>query len=228
MLALARNLSKDLLQHAVFRGRFLWRLPRPRIALTFDDGPHPEHTPAMLDALALSGTRATFFVVGREVEKHPEVARRIVAEGHGIGGHSQDHTVMTSLSPEALVADLARCRAAIRDATGLDTALFRPPKGEVSLRAIRTACNAGYTLVHWTRTYSDYRQDGVERLLGRLDAHPPAAGDILLFHDHNACTVEALGRRLPRWGDEKLAFEPLEHLFGRHERPMPAAIGKEL
>ena len=211
MLALARTLSKDLLQQAVFPGRFLWRMPKPAgaIALTFDDGPHPEHTPAMLDALARAGVRATFFVVGREVEKHPEVARRIVAEGHGIGGHSYDHTVITSLAPEALVDDLAHCRQVIREATGLDTGLMRPPKGEVSLRAIRTVCRAGYTLVHWTRTYSDYKQDGVEALTCRIDAEPPIAGDILLFHDHNVHTVQTMTRKLPQWRSEGLQFEPL-------------------
>lgn len=211
MLAFARTLSKDLLQQAVFPDRFLWRLPKPRraVALTFDDGPHPEHTPAMLDVLARAGVRATFFVVGREVEKYPEVARRIVAEGHGIGGHSYDHTVMTTLDAAGLVDDLAHCRRVIREATGLDTGLFRPPKGEVSLRSIRTACRAGYTLVHWTRTYSDYKQDGVEPLTHRLDAAPPVAGDVLLFHDHNPFTVRALDAKLPQWRAGGLEFAPL-------------------
>ena len=209
MLALARTLSKDLLQQVVFPGRFLWRMPKPAIALTFDDGPHPEHTPAMLDALARAGVHATFFVVGREVEKYPEVARRIVAEGHGIGGHSYDHTVITTLDAAALVDDLGHCRRVIRDATGLDSGLMRPPKGEVSIRSIRTVCQAGYTLVHWTRTYSDYKQDGVAALTGRLDAHPPVPGDVLLFHDHNAFTVQALASRLPQWQSAGLHFGPL-------------------
>jgi peptidoglycan/xylan/chitin deacetylase (PgdA/CDA1 family) len=163
----------------------------------------------MLDALARARVRATFFVVGREVEKYPEVARRIVAEGHGIGGHSYDHTVMTTLDAAALVADLAHCREVIRDATGLDTGLFRPPKGEVSLRSIATACRAGYTLVHWTKTYSDYQQDGVEPLTRRIDAKPPIAGDVLLFHDHNAYTVQTLAEKLPQWRAGGLEFEPL-------------------
>jgi peptidoglycan/xylan/chitin deacetylase (PgdA/CDA1 family) len=205
-------LSKDLLQQLVFPGRFLWRIPKAgdAVALTFDDGPHPEHTPAMLDTLARAGARATFFVVGREVEKYPEVARRIVAEGHGIGGHSYDHTVITSLSSSALVADLAHCRQVIREATGLDTGLMRPPKGEVDLPSIRTVCRAGYTMVHWTRTYSDYRQDGIDALVERIDAAPPTPGDVLLFHDHNAHTVQALAARLLQWRAAGLDFGPLQ------------------
>jgi peptidoglycan/xylan/chitin deacetylase (PgdA/CDA1 family) len=224
MLALARSLSKDLLQRAVFPGRFLWRMPKADggVALTFDDGPHPEHTPAMLDALARAGVRATFFVVGREVEKHPEIALRIVAEGHGIGGHSYDHTVITTLSRTALVADLAHCRRVIREATGLDTGLFRPPKGEVSLGAIRTVCHAGYTLVHWSKTYSDYRQDGTEALIGRIDAAPPMAGDVLLFHDHNAYTVRALATKMPEWERAGLEFGPLHRAVEQPQGPFEA------
>jgi len=230
MLAFARALSKDLLQQAVFPDRFLWRLPKPRraIALTFDDGPHPEHTPAMLDVLARAGVRATFFVVGREVEKHPEVARRIVAEGHGIGGHSYDHTVMTTLNDAALVDDLAHCRRVIREATGLDTGLFRPPKGEVSLRSIRTVCRAGYTLVHWTKTYSDNRQDGVEPLTHRIDAEPPIAGDVLLFHDHNLFTVRALDSKLPQWRAVGMEFAPLNRPVEQPGGGSKAGFGKAL
>jgi peptidoglycan/xylan/chitin deacetylase (PgdA/CDA1 family) len=230
MLALARTLSKDLLQQAVFRDRFLWRLPRPRraVALTFDDGPHPEHTPAMLEMLAHAGVRATFFVIGREVEKHPEVARRIVAEGHGIGGHSYDHTVITSLDAAALVDDLAHCRRVIREATGLDTGLFRPPKGEVSLRSIRTVCRAGYTLVHWTKTYSDYRQDGVEPLIRRIDAAPPVAGDVLLFHDHNEHTVRALAVKLQQWQANGVEFARLHRPVEQPGGASEAGIRKSL
>jgi len=212
MQAMIASAAKDVLQKLVLRGRFVWRLP-PRslvAALTFDDGPHPIYTPAMLDVLAGAGVRATFFVVGERVEQHPELARRIVAEGHGIAGHGYDHRVITSLSRDDLVEDLWRCRRAIAAATGADTALFRPPKGVVSLRAMRTVAAAGFTLVHWTRTYSDYRQDGVPALLARLQRAQPKAGDVLLFHDHNRFTVEVLRRQLPLWRSSGLDFDVLE------------------
>src|SRR5690606_16332590 len=154
----------------VLRDRFIWRLgsDSPRVALTFDDGPHPQYTPAVLELLARLGLKATFFLVGEKVDRHPEIVRRIVEEGHCVGGHSYDHTVITTQSPQALAADLARCRASIDRAAGVDSDLFRPPKGEVDLASMRRVCRLGYRLVHWTRTYGDYRQDGVSPLLERM------------------------------------------------------------
>lgn len=211
MLTLIRETAKDVLQHAVFPGRFVWRLPRASgaIALTFDDGPHPVHTPAVLDMLARAGVPATFFMVGRDVERHPDIVRRMVAEGHAVGGHSYDHTVITSLTPEALRDDLWHCRKVITTAGGRDSPLFRPPKGEVSLASIRTVCRAGFKLVHWTKTYSDYRQDGTAALAARIASLPPRGGDVLLFHDHNSYTVEALAALIPRWRAEGMIFKAL-------------------
>lgn len=211
MKALLRNALKDILQAAVYPGRFLWRLPASSgaVALTFDDGPDPQWTPRMLDMLAHAGVPATFFLVGEAVERHPDVVRRIVAEGHAVGGHSYDHTVITGRPAAVLRDDLARCRAAIRDACGVDSALFRPPKGEVSLASIRTVCGAGYRLVHWSRTYSDYRRDGTAALMSRMTTLGAAAGDVMLLHDNNPFTAEALSSVLPRWQSQPLRFERL-------------------
>jgi peptidoglycan/xylan/chitin deacetylase (PgdA/CDA1 family) len=211
MQSFVRSAAKDALQAIVFRGRFVWRLPATSraLALTFDDGPHPEWTPAALDMLARSGVRATFFLIGREAEKHPGIVRRIVAEGHTLGGHSYDHTVITTQSASALAADLARCRDAIAQACGTVTQLFRPPKGEVSFGSIRTVCREGFTLVHWSKTYSDYRQDGAPALLERIERLGAEDRDILLFHDNNRHTVEALERAVPRWMGAGHRFEAL-------------------
>jgi peptidoglycan/xylan/chitin deacetylase (PgdA/CDA1 family) len=211
MQSFVRSAAKDALQKIVFPGRFVWRLPATSraLALTFDDGPHPEWTPATLEMLARSGVRATFFLIGREVEKYPEIVRRIVDEGHAVGGHSYDHTVITGQTPAELVADLARCRDAIAAACGTVTQLFRPPKGEVNFGAIRTVCRAGFTLVHWSKTYSDYKHDGAEALIARIDRLGAEDRDILLFHDNNRHTVEALERAVPLWTGGGHRFEVL-------------------
>ena len=116
-----------------------WRLPAlsagsagsAGVALTFDDGPHPERTPAVLDLLAQHGQRATFFVIGENVRRYPALVRRIVAEGHALGLHSDSHSWMFNCWPPGRVQrDLERCGAAIADATGRPApTLFRPPVG---------------------------------------------------------------------------------------------------
>lgn len=211
MHAWIRGASKEVLQRVYLPGSFFWRLPpdKPGLCLTFDDGPHPEYSAPVLDMLAEAGVKATFYVIGQNVERHPALARRMVDEGHAIAGHGYDHTVITALSKEGLAADLQRCRDVIRDVTGADTTLFRPPKGEVSLGAIRTVCGLGYRLVHWSKTFGDYRKDGTEALLGRIKALPVEPRDILLFHDNNAYTLEALRQYLPQWRAQGYAFETL-------------------
>ena len=196
-----RNVSKDLLQHVLFRDGFLWRVPGARdIALTFDDGPDPDFTPAVLDLLKELDVRATFFLVGNKVDAHPELAARLVAEGHAVGGHGYDHQVITSMSRDGLGEDLRRCAAAIGRATGLETRLFRPPKGEVDLGSIYCSVRThGYRLAHWSLTYSDYRRDGLQPLLDRMRHRPPRAGDVILLHDNNPYTVDALAKVLPDW-----------------------------
>lgn len=206
-----RGASKELLQRVLLRGGFVWRLARPTsaVALTFDDGPHPEYTPQVLDMLARHQVKATFFMVGRNVDRYPQLVQRMVREGHAVGGHSYEHTVITVQTPDALAADLSRCRDAIRSAVGVDADLFRPPKGEVNLSSIRRVCRLGYKLIHWTKTYGDYQQDGVEPLLARMKKQPPAGGDVLLFHDHNPHTVSALDQQIPCWQSAGLTFETL-------------------
>jgi peptidoglycan/xylan/chitin deacetylase (PgdA/CDA1 family) len=199
------------MQHVVLRGGFVWRLPaRTRaVALTFDDGPDPEFTPAVLDLLASQGLKATFFLVGRQVALHPRLVRRIAAEGHALGGHTYEHRVIVGLDESELDAELAACRAAIADSCGVDSTLFRPPKGLVDLASLRRVARLGYRLVHWSRTYSDYRRDGTDPLVARMDRDPIRAGDIVLLHDNNPYTPAALERVLPRWRRNGVRFASL-------------------
>jgi peptidoglycan/xylan/chitin deacetylase (PgdA/CDA1 family) len=205
-----RDLAKEALQGALLRGGFLWRLPRSGgVGLTFDDGPHPEFTPALLDLLARHRARASFFVVGARVDEHPEIARRIVAEGHAVGTHTYDHIEITSLRGEALATELGRGRRALSQATGVDSPLFRPPRGRVDWSRLRAVARLGYVTVHWSHTYSDYRLDGPEPLLARMAARPMRAGDIVLLHDHNPHTLAALETAIPEAQARGLVFRAL-------------------
>ncbi len=202
-----RNLTKDFLQ-AYFRGSFLWRLPATSqaVALTFDDGPHAELTPVLLDLLTKYEIVATFFVIGAHARKNPAVMRRIAAEGHGLGGHTFNHRELVSLSSTDLAAELSECREAIRDITGVDTALCRPPRGKVDLKSLRRVSALGYQLVHWNRTYSDYRMESADMLLASLRASPVKPRDIVLLHDTLPVTGQALAIAMPEWNAAGLRF----------------------
>lgn len=206
-----RNLIKDFLQRVYLRDQFLWRLPGAgcSVGLTFDDGPDAALTPKVLDLLAQYNIKATFFVIGRNVECHPEIAHRIVKEGHSIGGHTFSHRVIASMSKVELENEMTRCRQAIRDATGVDTYLFRPPKGQTDISSLRRVCSLGYRIVHWSKTYSDYRCDGSAKLLERMYGDPVCSKDVILLHDHISDTVEALSVIIPIWKSQGFQFETL-------------------
>jgi peptidoglycan/xylan/chitin deacetylase (PgdA/CDA1 family) len=189
----------------------MWQLSRDSssVALTFDDGPHPEYTDAVLRLLAQHGVKATFFLIGRNVKAHPEIVQRIAAEGHSLGGHTFEHREIVTLDDGELAQELSTCRAAIRDATGVDTLWFRPPRGRMNLTSLRRIAGLGYRTVHWTKTYSDYKCDGSGELLQRMREQPALPRDVVLLHDHNPYTVEALATAIPFWKSSGLSFQAL-------------------
>lgn len=206
-----RDIAKNAFQAFLPSGSFLWRLPKGKqtVALTFDDGPHPLYTPQILDLLAKEDCKATFFVIGKNVEKYPALVKRIADDGHTLGVHGYEHREIVGLSRQSLNDELNNCRRAIHAASGIDTALFRPPRGKVSALSILRVMRLGYCLVHWTKTYSDYHRDGVERLIARMEKDPMIAGDIVLLHDHNRDTVDALANLIPRVRSKGTQFHAL-------------------
>jgi peptidoglycan-N-acetylglucosamine deacetylase len=155
----------------------------PRVALTFDDGPHPQGTPAVLDALAAAGARATFFLVGEQVRREPALAREIVAAGHAVALHGDRHRVQLRVPPRALAGDLDRGHATIAEATGVAPRWYRPPLGIFSPAGLALVRRRGWAPLLWSRWGHDWRlhrtpaQIAAE-LTGRL-----AARDVLLLHD---------------------------------------------
>lgn len=156
-----------------------------RVALTFDDGPSAEHTPRLLDLLDEAGLAATFFVVGRKLAgEGARVVRDAVARGHQIGCHSFAHHRLFSLRSEAYVrADVTRALAAVEDATGEKTSLFRPPIGHTNPTIARVADELELTLIGWsTRCRDGVRGADEARVLGRA-TRGLSDGAILLLHD---------------------------------------------
>lgn len=157
---------------------------RRRVALTFDDGPDPEVTPAVLDALAQHGERATFFSIGRSLEEHPQLARRLVAEGHELGNHSWRHSRWQNLFGTGEHArEIERGEQAIAAVTGSQTRpLYRPPIGLKSPQLARVAYRQQLTLVAWSLHSHDTRSTNPERVAQRV-LKKIQPGDIVLMHD---------------------------------------------
>lgn len=153
------------------------------VALTFDDGPHPRGTPAVLEALAAAGAQATFFLVGEQVRRAPALVREIADAGHAVALHGGTHRVQLRLGPRALAADLDRGHDEIAQASGVAPRWYRPPLGIFSPAGLALVRRRGWAPLLWSRWGHDWRlhrtpaQIAAE-LTGRL-----APGDVLLLHD---------------------------------------------
>jgi peptidoglycan/xylan/chitin deacetylase (PgdA/CDA1 family) len=165
---------------------------RPRAALTFDDGPGPS-TPAILDALADDGVTATFFVLGRQARRHPDMVRRMRDEGHQIASHGYDHGILVMRGPAHVRDQIARTEAAVADAAGPDvlTPLFRAPhgfRGPTTWAAVRSA---GYRMAGWTKGVFDSADPGPD-VVAERSASALAPGCILLLHDADGWAPDRL------------------------------------
>jgi peptidoglycan/xylan/chitin deacetylase (PgdA/CDA1 family) len=153
------------------------------VHLTFDDGPHPEHTPALLDQLRTLKVRATFFVIGANAERHPEIVRRMAQEGHAVGSHSFTHSDPGRVSAADLMEEIERTSAVLTPLVGEAPRLFRPPLGAVTAAKLARLWAAGQQVVLWNVDPRDYALDGAEELSAWFDSYQLSAGEIVLLHD---------------------------------------------
>lgn len=195
-----------------------------RVALTFDDGPNPVTTRRVLEALAPTRHRATFFVLGEKARRHPDAVREIHAAGHTLGIHGYRHDCLLSFRfPRAIRDEIERARDAVEAAVGVRPRFFRPPLGHTSLTTVIGARRAGVTLVAWSaRGYDGVRwqtPDAVVRRLGRtvtdgaiVMLHDAAAGD-----DFEPASVRALPRLLAMLDQRGLASVGLDALLASED-----------
>ncbi|MFZ1153846.1 MAG: polysaccharide deacetylase family protein [Solirubrobacteraceae bacterium] len=171
-------------------------------ALTFDDGPHAQGTPAVLDVLAGRGVCATFFLVGEQVLRNPAIPAEIVAAGHGIGLHCHRHRNLLRLAPWQVREDVARAQAAIEDATGITPALYRPPYGVLNATALRLARREGRRTLLWTHWGRDWEARATPESIATRVTNDVEEGSILLLHDADDYGAPSSWRRtvlaLPR------------------------------
>lgn len=156
------------------------------VALTFDDGPHPHGTPAVLDTLREHGARATFFLAGEQVERRPSLAAEIVAAGHRVELHCHRHRNQLRLTPRMLLEDAERGRAAIEEASGQPIADYRPPYGIFSGAGLRAIRARGWRPVLWSRWGRDWTRRATPEGIARRLAAGAVSGDVLLLHDSDS------------------------------------------
>jgi peptidoglycan/xylan/chitin deacetylase (PgdA/CDA1 family) len=161
-------------------------------AITFDDGPHPQNTPRLLDMLRARNIKATFYVIGRSVDLYPQIVRRTVAEGHEIGNHSQTHRLLSKLGDGELRQEMSRCRDAVGRAAGVQPRTMRPPYGGL-LQRQRELVHAefGYPVILWSVDPLDWKRPGPSVVSSRILAGS-SSGSIILAHDLHSQTVDAM------------------------------------
>ena len=153
------------------------------VALTFDDGPHPQGTPAVLDVLREAGAAATFFLAGEQVATRPALAAEIVAAGHRVELHCFRHRNQLRLTPRQLIDDAERGRAAIELATGRPIRCFRPPYGIFSGSGLRAIRRRGWRPMLWSLWGRDWDRGADAESIARRSTAGATAGDVLLLHD---------------------------------------------
>lgn len=163
------------------------------VALTFDDGPHPESTPRLLEVLRQKEVRATMFVLGKNVEKNPALLAQIVAGGHEIGSHAYSHVIISKLKPEEWAEQFEKAEQAISLAAPKPV-LFRPPGGGYSDAIIQEAANRGYRTVLWSIDPRDWSRPSANQIANDV-MKKIKPGSIILLHDgqYDLQTADAVG-----------------------------------
>ena len=169
------------------------------VFLTFDDGPDPTWTPQVLDVLKANGVKATFCMVGRYARANPDLVRRVVAEGHTLCNHTQNHASLDTLSADAVEAEIGGASASISAAAGVGPKVFRVPYGRSTATVLAVAAKLGLPILGWNVDPSDYTRPGTDVIVARV-SQAVRPGAIVLMHDgggDRSQTVAALGRLIP-------------------------------
>ena len=183
------------------------------ISITFDDGPNPEFTPKVLALLKNYNAKATFFLIGKNAEKHPEIVRQIIEEGHTIGNHSYSHSKNFGFfSSEKVAAELRQTNSILKKITGKDLKLFRPPFGVTNQNIKKGLKNTGHYSIGWSKRSFDTTNISEEKIIKRITSNLKK-GDIILLHDSSAKSVAVLEQLLLTLPPHKLQSVPVDRLL---------------
>lgn len=194
-MSIARQIMKKIMAGLLPHERFLVRGPgsrasadgltsfRKEIALTFDDGPHPDWTPDVLDALAQAEWKGTFFVVGERAAQFPHIIQRIVAEGHAIGNHTYTHSDPRQTSAPRFHEEVRRTDQLLTELTGARPVLMRPPMGHLTPGKFRRLWQNGQSIVLWNVDPEDFAMSDNSAALNWAHTYVAQNGDVILLHD---------------------------------------------
>ncbi|MFN0197622.1 MAG: polysaccharide deacetylase family protein [Planctomycetaceae bacterium] len=181
--------------------RTLPRIARPEssagktkesIALTFDDGPHPEWTPRLLDVMQEYRLQGTFFVIGQQAQRYPRLIERIASEGHALGNHSYTHSAAMMRNDDLFLEEVRITRHVLEDISGRPCNLVRPPKGIVTIRRLRELWRDRQSIVLWNVDPRDFKMTSRDHVHNWCLRHPPCPGDVQLWHDNHPWVISAI------------------------------------
>jgi peptidoglycan/xylan/chitin deacetylase (PgdA/CDA1 family) len=223
---------------AQWYGHSFTGLPRisKQLALTYDDGPNDPHTLSLIEVLSRHQVRATFFVIGRYVQSRPDIVREVIKAGHVIGNHTFTHPLLTMQSETEIRWQLSNCRAALSDAIGEHSHLFRPPFGGRRPAVLRIARGLGLETVMWRVTGYDWTAPP-SAVIERKISRQIRGGDVILLHDgghkgmgaDRSQTVHATDHLLKRYQDQGYEFVTIPEMMGKRvASPQAPAANSQL
>lgn len=186
-----------------------------KIALSFDDGPHPVYTPEVLSVLRKYNIKATFFVIGENASYFPDLIRQINEEGHELGNHTFTHSLSKKISNKVLSYEITKSHETIKNICGYDVKLFRPPGGIINDKVKETVGELGYKIVLWNIDTRDWAHSSVNSIINNVLSNTKS-GSIVLFHDYiykNSPTVEALEKIIPKLKEQGYTFVTVGELI---------------
>lgn len=199
-MRLLRQSLKHLCQSTLPRQWMMFHGPRwaRSIALTFDDGPHPEQTPRLLDELARRDVRASFFVVGEAADQHRDLIRRMHREGHALGHHTWTHADLSVMPVRLVLDEVRRCRELLESITGEPCNVFRPPRGHLTISKTCGLWQRGQQIVLWNVDPKDCDMRTSAEAIAWAKHYGPRGGDIVLLHDDHAQIIPLVSSLLDR------------------------------
>lgn len=187
---------------------------KKQIALTFDAAWGNEDTVQIMDILKKHDVKVTFFMTGGWVEKYPDDVKMIFEEGHDLGNHSENHKNMSQLSNENIKEELMQVHNRVKELTGYDMFLFRPPYGDYDNEVIQCAKNCGYYSIQWDVDSLDWKDYGVDAIIEKVTQHKHLGnGSIILCHNGAKYTAQALDSLITQLKEAGYEFVPVSQLI---------------